>query len=140
MKLTNKQLRAVYDSTSGRCHLCHKKLAFKNYGSLGARAAWEVDHSRPRAQGGTDHGNNLKPSCQSCNRSKGTASSRSVRTQNGHTRAPRSRAAIKRTQGRNRLIGAGTGAALGFRVGGPVGLLLGVLAGALLGENFDEGK
>lgn len=32
----------------------------------------EIDHSRPKARGGSDHMNNLMPSCQSCNREKGS--------------------------------------------------------------------
>src|SRR6266481_309133 len=64
------QLRRIYDKTNGSCHLCGKKLAFTNYGEVGARAAWEVEHSIPLANGGTHHGNNLFASCVPCNRSK----------------------------------------------------------------------
>ena len=51
-------LNAIYDRTSGYCHICHRKLAFYNYGIVDAKGAWEVEHSRPRALGGTHDGNN----------------------------------------------------------------------------------
>lgn len=70
MSFSHERLRAIYDKNSGYCWHCGKKLAFTNYGQPGARAAWEVDHGRPRSRGGTNHLNNLHPSCVGCNRSK----------------------------------------------------------------------
>ena len=70
------RLRRIYDKTEGYCYHCGKKIAWKNYGEHEGRGAWEVDHSKPRASGGTDHLNNLFPSCPKCNRSKGTLTSR----------------------------------------------------------------
>ncbi len=70
MAYDDKRLRRIYDKTGGYCHHCDKKLAFTNYGVVGARAAWEVDHGSPRSRGGTDHLNNLHPSCIPCNRDK----------------------------------------------------------------------
>lgn len=81
-------LRRVFDRTEGRCHLCRKTLCFNNYGKIGRRAAWEVEHSNARANGGTNHGNNLFAACVACNRSKGTLSSRAVRARNGFSRSP----------------------------------------------------
>ena len=52
-------LRRIYDKTTGRCHICGKRLSLANYGLLGERGAWEVEHSNPRAKGGRDHMNNL---------------------------------------------------------------------------------
>ena len=72
-KFTDKKLNAIYDRSRGYCHICGKKLAFINYGNFGKRGAWEVDHSKPRVKGGTDHPNNLYPACISCNRSKGSS-------------------------------------------------------------------
>lgn len=57
------RLRKVYDKTEGYCYHCDKKIAWTNYGRPGRRGAWEVDHSIPRSAGGTDHLNNLMPSC-----------------------------------------------------------------------------
>lgn len=39
MGFSDEQLNKVCDRTDGRCHLCGKKLVFKNYGCLGARGA-----------------------------------------------------------------------------------------------------
>lgn len=69
--------REIYERTNGRCHICRKQLAWCNYGVLGTHGAWEVEHSIPRAAGGTDHLNNLYPACIGCNRSKGDGSTRS---------------------------------------------------------------
>jgi hypothetical protein len=57
------RLNDIYDRTTGRCHLCGKRLAFHNYGCHGTRGAWHIEHSVPRANGGTDHVNNLYPGC-----------------------------------------------------------------------------
>ena len=80
MVFTDDQLDAIYDRTSGYCHICRKKLAFKNYGKLGQRGAWEVEHSRAQAKGGTDRLNNLYPACITCNRRKGTRTTRTLRS------------------------------------------------------------
>ena len=77
---SDEQLERIYDKTGGCCYHCGKKLAWKNYGSRGSRGAWEVDHSRPSSRGGTDHLNNLVPSCIPCNRSKGDMTSREFRS------------------------------------------------------------
>lgn len=66
----------VYDKNKGYCWHCDKRLSFQSYGKRGARGAWEIDHSIPLAQGGTDHLNNLVPACISCNRSKQDLTSR----------------------------------------------------------------
>lgn len=69
-KYLSERLRRIYDKTDGNCHLCRGSLAFSNYGNLGSRGAWEVDHSIPKAKDGTDNLNNLFPAHTSCNRSK----------------------------------------------------------------------
>ena len=129
--------RSIYDRTNGRCHICGKKLAFKNYGAVGARAAWEVDHSRPRAKGGSDHGNNLYPACIPCNRSKGAQTSRTARAKHGRTRAPLSKEARERARRKNTWAGGVTGLAVGALVGGPVGALFLSGIGALVGSEID---
>jgi 5-methylcytosine-specific restriction endonuclease McrA len=58
----------IFERTDGRCHLCSKPLALSNYGRLGRRGSWEVDHSKPRARGGTDRLSNLLPACPACAR------------------------------------------------------------------------
>ena len=66
------RLRIIYDKTDGYCRYCDKKISWKNYGKYGGKGAWEIDHSIPISRGGTDHLNNLFPSCIDCNREKGS--------------------------------------------------------------------
>ena len=68
----NETLNDIYDKTDGYCRYCGKKIAWKNYGQRDERGAWEVDHSVPKALGGTDYFHNLWPACIECNRMKGT--------------------------------------------------------------------
>jgi hypothetical protein len=67
MGFSNEDLNDIYDKNDGYCWHCGKKLAFANYGMVGQKGAWEVDHSNPQ---GVDDLRNWVPSCISCNRSK----------------------------------------------------------------------
>jgi 5-methylcytosine-specific restriction endonuclease McrA len=78
-------LSRIYDRTSSYWHICRKKLSFTNYGRYGCRGAWEVEHSIARANGGSNHGNNLYAACMSCNRGKGVGTTRSARAAHGRT-------------------------------------------------------
>lgn len=91
MNYDGRQLRKIYDKTAGRCHICHKALALTNHGRVGRKGAWEVDHSRPRARGGSNYIGNLLPACADCNRTKGAGYNRTMRAKFGHSRAPLSR-------------------------------------------------
>jgi len=91
MSFKNEVLNSVFDKTAGRCHLCRKSLAFSKYGKHGTRGAWHIEHSHPKALGGTDHLNNLFPACISCNLEKGTESTRTIRRKHGLRRAPYSK-------------------------------------------------
>ncbi len=88
MGFTDEELNYIYDRISGYCHICRKKLAFKNYGLFGARSAWEVEHSNPKSRGGTNHLNNLYAACIPCNRSKNNLSTRTARAAYGNRKAP----------------------------------------------------
>ena len=66
------ELIDIYYKNDGYCWWCGMKLALSNYGFLGEKAAWEVDHSNPISRGGTDYFRNLVPSCIGCNRLKGS--------------------------------------------------------------------
>lgn len=134
MAYSDDQLNRIYDRTSGYCHICYKKLSFVNYAQYGAHGAWEVDHSKAKAHGGTNHGNNLYPACISCNRSKRAGSSRAARTRNGQYRAPYSRARVSAKRNDNQLSGAITGGIIGspFGLGG---MAVGALLGALFGDD-----
>ncbi|MGE3703081.1 MAG: HNH endonuclease [Hyphomicrobiaceae bacterium] len=122
--------RTVFEKSNRLCHLCWQPIAYSNYGNHGARGAWEIDHSIPRAQGGTDHLNNLYAAHTRCNRSKQTRSSASVRRENGHTRPPMSAAALKELKAGDAWTGAFSVGLLGLRFGGIPGLLLGAAIGA----------
>ena len=72
----------IFDKTDGYCYHCGKKLSWRNYGNINGKAGWEVDHSIPKSRGGTDHLNNLVPSCIRCNREKNDLTSKEYRTLN----------------------------------------------------------
>lgn len=76
MPYSEYELKIIFDKTGGYCYHCRKKLAWRNYGRIDTRGAWEVDHSNPRARGGTDYLRNLVPSCIPCNRAKGDQTTR----------------------------------------------------------------
>ncbi len=126
-------LRRIYDRTDGRCHLCHTKLSFKNHGKHGAHAAWHIEHSKARAKGGTDHGNNLFPACIDCNLNKGVLSSRPARKQYGTTRAPYSKSRKEKIRENNTTAGAVIGGLIGA-MGGPVGFFVWATIGAIIGN------
>lgn len=139
MAWTDDQLEAIYDRTSGYCHLCSKKLAYSNYATAGSRGAWEVEHSMAKACGGTDRMNNLYAACIDCNRSKQARSTRNCRAQNGRSRAPLNRRARAAARTENALAGAGLGLLVGAALG-PVGALVCGAIGAHIGhkENPDR--
>jgi 5-methylcytosine-specific restriction endonuclease McrA len=76
MGYTDEELSYIFDKTRGHCWHCGKQLAWTNYGMVGKRGAWEVDHSRSLARGGTHYLRNLVPACIECNRSKSDLTSR----------------------------------------------------------------
>lgn len=134
MKKDLQRIRKVYDKTDGYCHLCHKKLALSNYGKTGSRGSWHFDHSFPRANGGSDHLNNLYAACIVCNVKKGTRRSYSVRKQNGLTTIPKSKSTKAKIRDENTGAGLILGGILGS-FGGPVGMLIGAAIGGILGNN-----
>lgn len=137
MKYDEDTRRAIYAKTDGRCHICGKSVAFSNYNAHGERGAWEVDHSIPVAEGGTDHLNNLFPAHTSCNRGKQVTSSRAARRDHGKTRAPLSSVAIERAKLGNAVSGAFTAGMLGARIAGPAGFWAGAILGAVIAYEAD---
>ncbi len=138
MKVHTKQrLRKIYGRTQGKCHICGKKLAWKNYGVKGARGCWSIEHSIPQARGGTHHGNNLYAACMSCNSSKGASSTRTSRAKNGRTRAPLSKSVESKARRKSATTGAGVGMFLGGVWAGPPGVIAGGVIGATLGHSID---
>ena len=109
MRISEQKLNAVYDRTSGYCHICGKRLSFCNYGRYGQRGAWEVEHSVARVAGGTDRLGNLYPACISCNRSKQHFTTRTARGWCGRIRAPLSVRRRKQAKTENAIASAGLG-------------------------------
>ncbi|HTD39504.1 MAG TPA: HNH endonuclease signature motif containing protein [Mucilaginibacter sp.] len=128
------RLIAIYDKTHGYCHICHKKLSLRNYGVHGAKGSWHIEHSIPKAKGGTDHLNNLFPACIPCNLEKGISHTNTVRKRNGVTRAPYSKAKKDKLKNDN-MLGLG---ALGFVIGagiyGPLGGIIFAVLGSEIGK------
>ena len=134
MSFTDDQRNSIYDRTSGRCHLCHKKLSFNNYGLHGQRGAWEVEHSIARAHGGTNRLNNLYAACIACNRSKGVRATRGVRAGNGYSKAPLAVHKRRETKRWNAIGGGLLGAIVGAAFG-PPGAWIGGAIGAKLAHD-----
>ena len=136
MAYSDERLNDIFDKTDGHCHICHEKLSFGSYGNVAARRGWEVEHSVPRANGGTDHLNNLFPAHVSCNRRKRHGSTRSARALHGFTRAPYSKAKKDIIQDKNTLGGCTLGGFVGGAVGGPIGFVIGTTIGGIAGRSL----
>ena len=137
MRIDEEDLNDIFDRTSGKCHLCHKALCFANYARPARRGAWEIEHSKPRAHGGSNRLNNLYAACIECNRSKGCGTTRSARARKGHTRAPLSLAKRQGAKQEQAILGGGLGAFLGGLLAGRVGALIGAGIGAKLAYHRD---
>jgi 5-methylcytosine-specific restriction endonuclease McrA len=136
MQYDTETLRRIFDRTAGRCHICGGGLCFSNYGEPGSRGAWEREHSVAHANGGSDHLNNQYPAHISCNRKKGTKSTRSARAACGRTRAPMSQKARETAKNTSAAVGATIGGLVGL-LAGPGGAVVGAVAGGLLGHGLD---
>lgn len=139
MAYDNNTLNVIYDKTNGCCHICHKKLSFSNYGIHGAKASWHVDHSNPKAKGGSNYVRNLYPACIPCNFTKGKMSTRTARSWNGKTRAPMSHKKQQQLRAENTMSGVAIGGLVGL-IGGPVGVAVGALIGGIIGSEETSRK
>ena len=133
------RLKQIYSKTDGYCHLCYKKLSFKNYGKRSCRGNWHVEHSKAKAKGGTSHLNNLYPACISCNLEKGTKHTKTARKKKGLTRAPYSKTKKEGIRATNTLKGATAGLIAGSSFG-PLGTLIGGTIGAIFGNSNSPKK
>jgi len=79
MNLREEERLSIFERTNGYCYYCKKQLAYDNYGTIGARGSWELDHKIPRSQGGSDESGNLVAACVGCNRDKSDLSAVSYR-------------------------------------------------------------
>jgi len=132
---TRDEIRAIFERTDGICHLCRRRLALRNYGLEGRRGAWEVDHSRAKARGGSDRINNLLPAHIQCNRSKRDSDNTTIRRRHGYVSRPRSRDQKEEIRARNAVLAGGALGVLGRAVGGPGAWLWFGLLGAIVGYN-----
>ena len=134
MAFDPKRQDAIFKKSAGRHHICRKKLARKNYGVVGARGAWEVEHSVSQAAGGTHHTHNLFPACIPCNRSKRDSSTK-ARGQHGYRAAPLS----KEKKTGNAWLG-GPGGTIAVRILlaslGPLGIAAGAVIGTVIGSDY----
>lgn len=138
MGYSTERLRQIFEKTDGRCHICRKQLAFSNYYVLGARGNWEVEHSNPRAKGGSDHLNNLYPACMSCNREKKDGTTAKARGINGFKKAPLSALKKQEVRGGNAAIGGALGLIAGVVLRShPVGLAVLTVLGAVTAYNLN---
>ena len=130
-------LRLIFKKRDGRCHLCRRSVRYAHYGAHEERTGWEVEHSRPKATGGTNGMRNLLPAHCSCNRSKRASSTTSARRRSGFSRRPKSRTEKRATRRKNAVIGGALGAALGGLAFGWRGAVVGLLAGGGIGHDID---
>lgn len=138
MGFRKNDLRRIFDHSSGKCHICHGWLVFDNYGSMGADGAWEVEHSKPKARGGTDHCNNLYPAHIECNRAKGKKAAQTARRAHGKKRPPLNREQRAKHQEDQAVKGLGLGALLAPLIDPTgLGLLAGMILGAAAGRKRD---
>lgn len=128
MRTDAERRRRVLERSDGRCHLCGKRAAARNYGKVGARGAWEIDHDVPRSKGGTDHLNNLRAAHCSCNRAKGARSSRAARAKYGRTAAPMSAAQAEDARCKAGLASAALAVVLIGGAGPAIAGIVGVIA------------
>ena len=116
MNVTEGLKQSVLARTGGECHICHDAVVPRSYGRLYSPGGWEIDHSVPRSNGGTDRLNNLYAAHIDCNRSKGAKSTRVARRQFGYTAAPLSLAQRESRRRVALLVGAGGGALAGYLI------------------------
>lgn len=79
--MNERQLRAIWEKTSGHCHFCGDRLDLSRRGHRagGLDGRWEVDHLVQRAKGGTTDPENCLPACTRCNRLRWHRSGADVR-------------------------------------------------------------
>lgn len=140
MKLKLEKLVKVFTKTDGNCHICHGDLNFDFYGNAYGKDSWEIEHSKPRAKGGTDHLNNLFPAHVTCNRKKGVSPNRTIRSKYGTTRAPYSKAKKQSIKIQNTKKGFLIGSGIGLATTGPVGGVVGGTIGGIVANKRSPKK
>lgn len=137
--MERERLQKIYLKTDGYCHICHRKLSFSNYGVHCAKGAWHVEHSKAKANGGSNHMNNLFAACIPCNIDKGTRHTKTARAHHGNTRAPYSKAKKQKIKNGYTAAGGVIGGLIGS-VFGPIGTMVGAGIGAAIGNESSPKK
>ncbi len=70
MGYTDEDVNWVYARTEGQCFYCGIRLSFRNYGIVGNKCAWEIDHFIPIVSNGAHQPYNWVPACVNCNTEK----------------------------------------------------------------------
>ena len=112
---------------------------FINHGINSGRDEWEIEHSKPKSKGGTDHLNNLYAACVKCNREKSNGTNYSIRSIKGVKKAPLTEDKKDKKVFSNTVKGVITGAAVD-RFFGPIGIIAGGVIGAVYGSNMNPDK
>lgn len=136
MSYNERELKRIFQKTSGGCHLCGKRLALRNYGAIHERGGWQVEHHIPVARGGGDDFNNLFPACGPCNLAKSDGTTRRARAMHGRLGPPLSPAARSARQEENAGWGALL-AGLGALLFAPHLALPAVAIGAVAGHSTE---
>jgi 5-methylcytosine-specific restriction endonuclease McrA len=67
--MTKKQLREIWEKTSGHCHFCGDLTEFEKRGWKDDEpGCWEVDHIIQKGRGGNSSPDNCLAACTKCNR------------------------------------------------------------------------
>jgi len=61
--ISTRERVAIFAAAGGACHICGGTID-------GTREVWDVEHVVPLAQGGDDHGENLRPAHKACHAGK----------------------------------------------------------------------
>ena len=127
MAFSQDSLRKIFDRIEGRCHICRGKLAFCNYGKVDNHGDWEVEHSKPKLRGGTEHLNNLYAAHSSCNRSKNNGLNEEERVKHGYKNAQFS----ERQRQRNTCMAVGIGNLIPLLVVPQIGIPIAITSAAI---------
>lgn len=79
--MTEKQLRQIWEKTSGHCHFCGDVVEFEKRGwkDGGLTGYWEVDHIIQKGKGGSKFVENCLAACTQCNRLRWHRQGKAVR-------------------------------------------------------------
>ena len=89
---TPKQRATLFTEHGGLCHICNSKIQVGQ--------AWDVDHVRPLAEGGTNDLSNLRPAHEKCHRGVGSKTSDDIKNISRADRLAQKHFGIRKPKGR----------------------------------------